>query len=60
MFSLANIDKCNSALIKSDLAYYTAWRMEKEKEYTICICKNTSDIISYRSHNAKVLFQFIG
>jgi hypothetical protein len=32
--------------------------MEKEKKYTICICKNTSDIISYRSHNAKVLFLF--
>jgi ankyrin repeat protein len=41
----------------SDLAYYTAWRMEMEKGYTICICKNTSDIIHriYPSHNAKVL-----
>jgi ankyrin repeat protein/energy-coupling factor transporter ATP-binding protein EcfA2 len=63
IFETVDIQKCVAIVGppgsgKSDLAYYTAWRMEKEKEYTICICKNTSDIISYRSHNAKVLFLF--
>jgi energy-coupling factor transporter ATP-binding protein EcfA2 len=63
IFETVDIQKCVAIVGppgsgKSDLAYYTAWRMEKEKEYTIFICKNTSDIISYRSHNAKVLFLF--
>jgi ankyrin repeat protein/energy-coupling factor transporter ATP-binding protein EcfA2 len=63
IFETVDIQKCVAIVGppgsgKSDLAYYTAWRMEKEKGYTICICKNTSDIISYRLHNAKVLFLF--
>ena len=63
IFETVDIQKCVAIVGppgsgKSDLAYNTAWRMEKEKGYTICICKNTSDIISYRSYNAKVLFLF--
>jgi ankyrin repeat protein len=65
IFETVDIQKCVAIVGPpgsgmSNLAYYTAWRMEKEKGYTICICKNTSDIIHriYPSQNAKVLFLF--
>ena len=65
IFETVNTQKCVAIVGPpgsgmSNLAYYIAWRMEKEKGYTICICKNTSDIIHriYPSQNAKVLFLF--
>jgi ankyrin repeat protein/energy-coupling factor transporter ATP-binding protein EcfA2 len=65
IFETVNTQKCVAIVGPpgsgmSNLAYNTAGKMEKEKGYAICICKNTSDIIHriYPSHNAKVLFVF--